>query len=67
MTPVKSKSLVAIHHDPATKLLTVQFTNGGKYAYQGVSAGDHAALMRAGSIGAHFQQNIRSRFKAVKV
>ena len=67
MTPVKSDSLAAVHHDPATKTLTVMFNNDGKYAYSGVSAGDHAALMRAGSIGTHFQQNIRSRFKATKV
>lgn len=67
MTPVKSKSIAAVNHDPGTKTLTVQFHNGGKYAFQGVSAGDHAALMRAGSIGTHFQQNIRNRFKGAKV
>lgn len=67
MTPVKSESLAAVHHDPATKTLTVQFTNGGKYAYQGVSAELHKSLMRADSIGTHFQQNIRSRFKSTKV
>jgi hypothetical protein len=67
MTPVESESLAAVAHDPATKTLTVQFKNGGKYAYAGISAEQHKALMRASSIGTHFQQNIRSRFKATKV
>jgi hypothetical protein len=67
MTPVKSESLAAVAHDPATKTLTVQFKNGSKYAYQGVSSAHHAALMRADSIGTHFQKNIRSVFKATKV
>lgn len=67
MTPVKSSSVAAIGHDPATKTLTVQFNNGGKYAFAGVSAGDHATLMKAKSIGTHFQQSIRNRFKSTKV
>lgn len=67
MTPVKSESLAAVAHDPATKTLTVMFKNGGKYAYAGVSAADHATLMKAKSIGTHFQQAIRSRFKSTKV
>ena len=67
MTPVKSSSIAGIAHDPATKTLTVMFNSGGKYAYQGVSSDAHSQLMRAKSIGTHFQQNIRSRFKSVKV
>jgi hypothetical protein len=67
MTPVKSSSLAAVSHDPVSKTLNVIFNNGGKYAYQGVSAELHSQLMKAKSIGTHFQQNIRSRFKSVKV
>lgn len=67
MTPVNSTSGAAVHHDPATKTLTVMFNNGGKYAYQGVSSELHSQLMKAKSVGAHFQQNIRSVFKSKKV
>lgn len=67
MTPVKSESIAAIAHDPVTKVLTVQFKNGGVYRYDGVSSDHHAELMRADSIGSHFQKNIRSAFKATKV
>lgn len=67
MTPVKSDSIAAVKHDPASRTLTVQFNNGGVYTYAGVSADQHAALMRADSIGAHFHKNIRPHFPAKKV
>jgi hypothetical protein len=67
MTPVKSSSVAAIDHDPATKALTVQFHNGGMYRFDGVSPDQHAKLMGADSIGSHFQRHIRTKFKGVKV
>lgn len=67
MTPVKSDSIAAVKHDPASRTLTVRFTNGGTYCYAGVSAAQHAALMRADSIGAHFHGSIRPNFKAEKL
>lgn len=67
MTPVKSDSIAAVKHDPASRSLTVQFKNGGVYRYAGVSADQHAALMRADSIGTHFHSVIRSNHKAEKV
>jgi KTSC domain len=67
MTPVKSDSIAAVKHDPASRTLTVQFNNGGLYTYADVSADQHASLMRADSIGTHFHKNIRPNFKAKKV
>lgn len=67
MTPVKSSSIEAIAHDPAQQVLTVRFRNGGAYRYDGVTAGQHAALMRADSIGTHFAQHIRNQFPATKL
>ena len=67
MTPVKSSSIASIAHDPATKTLSVKFTSGETYKYAGVSADQHKKLMGADSIGTHFQQSIRSKFKATKI
>lgn len=66
MTPVKSSSLAAVAHDPASGTLTVKFNSGETYTYAGVSADQHAKLMAADSIGSHFQKNIRSAFTGVK-
>lgn len=67
MTPVNSDSIAKVGHDPASRTLKVEFNNGGIYHYAGVSADQHAALMRADSIGTHFHQNIRPNFNATKV
>lgn len=66
MIPVKSDSIHSIGYDAAAKKLSVQFNNGGVYHYAGVGPEQHARLMAADSIGAHFQKNIRSVFKATK-
>lgn len=66
MKPVKSTSIVAIGHDPATRTLSVRFANGPTYHYAGVSADTHAKLMAADSIGSHFQSHIRPKYKASK-
>jgi hypothetical protein len=67
MTPVKSSSIEAIAHDPVKRMMTVKFTNGGTYRYEGVTAAQHAQLMRADSIGTHFHKHVRGKFKAAKV
>lgn len=66
MKPVKSSSLAAIGHDPATNTLSVKFKSGETYTYADVSADHHAKLMSAESIGSHFQKNIRGAFNGVK-
>jgi hypothetical protein len=67
MTPVKSSSIEAVAHDPANKTMTVRFTSGGTYQFEGVTAAQHAELVGAKSVGTHFHQNIRGKFKAVKL
>lgn len=63
--PAKPSSLVhATGHDPARKLLVVQFngpngTPGRKYAYPHVTAEQYADLTGADSIGKHFNATIR--------
>ena len=67
MTPVKSSTIEAVDHDPARKVMTVRFKSGATYTYHGVGADHYAALIGAKSIGTHFSQHIRNRFKATKV
>lgn len=47
--------------------MTVKFTNGGTYRYEGVTAAQHAHMMTAESIGTHFHKHIRGKFKATKI
>jgi hypothetical protein len=64
---VKSSSISHVGHDPATRTLSVKFTNGATYNYKGVSAEQHARLLAADSIGTHFQTSIRSKHKATRI
>lgn len=66
MQPVKSSSIEAVGHDPDRKRLSVRFKSGETYHYDGVTADHHASLIGAKSVGTHFQQHIRNRFKATK-
>jgi hypothetical protein len=61
--PVKSTSISHVGHDPATSTLSIRFSSGDTYQYQGVSAADHANLIAAPSIGSHFQRYVRPKFK----
>lgn len=66
---VKSSQISAIGFDPPTGRMRVRFVDrrgkdgamipGGTYEYSGVAPEDHAALIGADSIGAHFHQLIR--------
>lgn len=67
MKEVKSSSISHVGHDPATNQLTVRFTNGGTYIYDGVTTEDHKALMESESIGKHFGQHIRPKFAGKRV
>jgi hypothetical protein len=67
MVAVKSNSIADVKHDPASRTLTVKFVNGSAYQYAGVTADQHAALMRSDSIGNHFHNKIRPNFTAQKV
>ncbi|VIO73884.1 KTSC domain-containing protein [Bradyrhizobium ivorense] len=66
MKPVESSSIEAVGHDPDRKVLTVRFKNGSTYEYHGVTVDHHTDLMGAKSVGGHFSQHIRNRFKATK-
>jgi hypothetical protein len=63
MQPVKSTSISHVGHDPATSTLSVRFQSGDTYQYKGVSSEQHAKLLAAPSIGAHFQTHVRPKYK----
>ena len=67
MNPVKSSNIAEIGHDPETSTMHVTFSNGTTYAYDGVSADDHAAFAGSDSPGSHFAKNIRGKFEGRKL
>ena len=65
MTPVKSSNIAAIGHEPQTNELHVEFKNGGRYIYHGITADQHKALVGAKSIGSHLHKHIKPAAKSV--
>ena len=59
MKSVKSSNIDAIGYDVDTKTLHVAFKNGTRYTYGDVDADKHAALMKADTIGGHFNAHIK--------
>lgn len=57
--PVESSNIRSIGHDPVTKTLEVEFLNGNVYQYHDVDADKHSALMKADSVGGHFNAHIK--------
>lgn len=65
METVKSSNIAAIGHEGET--LAVQFNSGALYEYSGVPESVFKALKAAASIGAFFNQNIKSAYPFQKV
>lgn len=63
---VKSSNIKSIAHCPNSNCMEVTFNNGNTYIYEGVKAEDHQALLKAESIGSHFHNNIKGKFKFKK-
>jgi hypothetical protein len=63
--PVKSSHIRSIAHEGTT--LEVEFLNGTKYQYVGVTPEEHGDLMSAESIGTHFAKHIRGRKSQIKI
>lgn len=60
--PVASSSIRAIGYDAETRQLYVQFHSGDVYVYAMVPRRAHRELMAAGSIGGHFNREIRPKY-----
>ena len=69
LKPVTSSQIYAIGYNPESQRLRVQFlkktkgeppTPGSIYEYDDITPEQHAALVRAESIGTHFGANIKN-------
>lgn len=66
MTPVKSTNIHSIGYDQKSRRMSVRFNGSGTYHYDDVPPEEHAKLMAADSVGSHFHQHIRSKYKGAK-
>lgn len=57
---VASSNIAAVGYDPETQTLEVEFLNGGVYQYFNVPREVYDNLLSSGSMGAYFQNNIKS-------
>ena len=65
MTAVQS-SMVAHHgYDAATKTMALTFRDGKTYHYHHVPQAAYDSLVSAKSLGQHFYQHVKPRFKGV--
>ena len=65
LTPVKSSNIAKLGwHDG---VLHVEFSNGGRFSYSGISNAAYNELLGAKSIGAHFAKHIRPKHKGTKL
>jgi hypothetical protein len=62
MTAVESAVLSTLAYDHLTQCLWLEFRNGARYLYFGVSPALHQELLAAPSKGAYFNRRIRGRF-----
>jgi hypothetical protein len=62
MVPLgRSRHLVTIGYDPATKRMRIGFVSGAVYEYPDITAEEVEALRAAPSVGAHFARHHRHR------
>lgn len=64
---VVSSNIQGVHYEPATEVMTVEFKNGGRYAYKGVPADEHEGLMNAASCGQYLNENIKGTYPHTRV
>ncbi|WP_380285992.1 KTSC domain-containing protein [Kitasatospora purpeofusca] len=61
-TPVDSSALRSVGYDRVRRVLELEFTAGGVYAYLAVPRRVHRELMAAESRGRYFVREIRDRY-----
>jgi hypothetical protein len=65
--PVESTSLAAVAYDDRGAELQLDFRDGTRYAYSGVSPELFRELLGANSKGSFFNRHIRGRFPCAKL
>jgi hypothetical protein len=61
-----SKMLSSVSYDEAEKILTVEFSNGGEYAYFDVPKEKFDEMLNEKSKGSYFLKNIKNNYKYEK-
>lgn len=64
---VQSSNIRAIGYDPKTRVMQIQFHDGGVYDYADVPPSEHQALMTSKSIGGRFHSHIKSKYQSKRV
>ena len=67
MQPCNSIQVKAHGHCPDTNTLCVEFSSGGRYHYDGVTAAQYADLCKAESVGKHLHAHIKPNHTYSKV
>jgi hypothetical protein len=64
--PVTSSTVVSVGYDHETRTLEVEFKSG-TYQYFDVPPERHNALMSSESLGRHFGEHVRGKYRFAKV
>lgn len=67
LKPVKSSMIAAVGHNPTANTLTVKFSSGPTWQYDGVTQEQYDDLLHAPSIGQAFAQRIKPKHKGRKL
>lgn len=67
LTPVTSRHIAAVGHDPMTNTLTVQFRNGATYEYEDVPRERYEVLLGADSAGTYLHGVIKRHHTGRKI
>lgn len=64
--PVKSSHIKSVGYHAPSRMLSVEFNGGKVYHYNDVSPEAHESLMKAQSVGTHFAEHIKDKYRTVK-
>jgi len=67
LQPVNSSNIAAVGYDGASQTLTIEFRSGGTYEFYDVPEAVHQGLTQSSSLGSYFQQEIRGRYRYVRL
>jgi hypothetical protein len=65
--PIESSGIAAIGYSKRLRVLEVEFHRGGTYRYLEVPAIVHRQLMASKSKARFYNQNVRGKYRAVRV
>ena len=62
-TPVASSNIASVGYDAEKQILEIEFQHGAIYQYLDVPKAVYKGLMKAGSIGSYFMNEIKTKFE----